>query len=209
MSFSLFPKSVKFFDLFMEQNKKLVKAVNTLHDLFAEFRDVEEKCKRINIIESEGNKICRDISKELSSTFVTPIDREDIYDINLAQEDILNLIKAISTRIGLYGFGQIKDPAQLSIHNLKLMVEEAGVMLRKLKDGQDASQNLDKVKAWKYECDMFLLVALGETYDCEQYNFTIIMDIIKWTHIYDRIEQAIERTETLADILEGIMLKNG
>ena len=85
MSFSLFPKSVKFFDLFLEQNRKTFKAATILNEIVQDFTDVEEKCKQINIIEAEGNGICRNIPT-LSITFITPIDREDIHEINIAQE---------------------------------------------------------------------------------------------------------------------------
>jgi len=72
MGFSLFPRSVKFYDLFKEQHRKLAKAAGILDDLFTSFEEVEEHCKRINILESEGNTISRRIAKELSLTFITP-----------------------------------------------------------------------------------------------------------------------------------------
>jgi uncharacterized protein Yka (UPF0111/DUF47 family) len=208
MSFSLFPKSVKFFDLFQEQNRKTFKAATILDEIMQHFQDVEEKCKQINIIEAEGNAISRNISHELSTTFITPIDREDIHEINLTQEAILNLVKAISTRIGLYDFPRVKYPAKKLCANLKLMVEEAGMMLRGLAGRKEVEAHLERIKAFKYECEMILLVALGETFDNEGLGNAPIMDVIKWTHIYDRIEQAIERAEALADVLEGISLKN-
>ena len=85
MGFSLFPRSAKFYDLFKEQHRKVAKAAGVLDDLFTSFEDVEERCKRITIIESEGNAISRRIAKELSLTFITPIDREDIHEINLTR----------------------------------------------------------------------------------------------------------------------------
>ena len=72
MGFSLFPRSAKFYDLFKEQHRKVAKAAGVLDDLFTSFEDVEERCKRITIIESEGNAISRRIAKELSLTFITP-----------------------------------------------------------------------------------------------------------------------------------------
>jgi len=208
MGFSFFPKEVQFFDLFTEQYCKLNEAVNALNSIFQEFVDVENKCKCINLVEETGNGISRSISKQLSTTFITPIDREDIHDINIAQEDLLNLIKAISTRIGLYDFTFIKFPAKKLVKNLSVMVEEVGRMLDRLRERKNVEENSHKVKSLKYECEMLLLVALGEVYDIKLTGFDSVMEIVKWTHIYDRIEQAVIQAERLADIIEGVVLKN-
>lgn len=208
MGFSFFPKEVQFFELFAEQYGKLTEAVNSLNSIFQEFVDVENKCKSINLIEETGNALSRSISKHLSTTFITPIDREDIHDINIAQEDLLNLIKAISTRIGLYDFTFIKFPAKKLVMNLSLMTEEVGRMLERLRERKNVEENSRKVKSLKYECEMLLLVALGEVYDIKLTGFDSVMEIVKWTHIYDRIEQAVIQAERLADIIEGVVLKN-
>lgn len=208
MGFSFFPKEIQFFELFAKQNEKLREAVLVLNGIFQEFSDVENKCKSINLIEEDGNGISRSIAQQLSQTFITPIDREDIHDINIAQEDLLNLIKAISTRIGLYDFQFIKFPAKKLVKNLTAMVEENGRMLDRLSERKPVEQGARTVKALKYECEMLLLVALGEVYDIKLTGFDSVMEIVKWTHIYDRIEQAVNRAEGLADIIEGVVLKN-
>jgi uncharacterized protein Yka (UPF0111/DUF47 family) len=207
MSLSFFPKTVKFYDLFMVQNRKLVKAVGILDAIFREFTDVEEKCKQINIIEYDGNKISRTIAIELSQTFITPIDREDIHEINIRQEATLNIIKAISNRVGVYDFTELKYPAKKVISNLKAMVEEAGAILECLSKRNSADACIARTKSLKYECEMLLLVGLGEIYDSHGLNLIGTLEILKWTHIYDRIEQAVEGVEVLCEVLEGILLK--
>jgi uncharacterized protein Yka (UPF0111/DUF47 family) len=210
MGFSLFPRSAKFYDLFKEQHRKLVKAAGILDELFTTFDDVEERCKRINIIESEGNAISRRIAKELSLTFITPIDREDIHEINLTQEDMLNLIKAIASRIGLFGFDRIRYPARRIISNLRVMIEELGVVLVHMSKNKHAEENFHKIENLKHECETLLMVGIGELYDGgeEKADYAVILDIIKWKHIFDRIEAAVNRAETLSDVLEGVVLKN-
>jgi uncharacterized protein len=210
MGFSLFPRSAKFYDLFKEQHRKLVKAAVILDELFTTFDDVEERCKRINIIESEGNAISRRIAKELSLTFITPIDREDIHQINLTQEDILNLIKAIASRIGLFGFDRIRYPARRIITNLRIMIEELGVVLGQMSKNKQAEESFHKVENLKHECETLLMVGIGELYDGgdEKADYAAILDIVKWKHIFDRIEAAVERAESLSDVLEGVVLKN-
>ncbi|WP_300162215.1 DUF47 family protein [Solidesulfovibrio sp.] len=210
MGFSLFPRSVKFYDLFGEQHRKLVKAAIILDELFTSFDDVEERCKRITIIESEGNAISRRIAKELSLTFITPIDREDIHEINLTQEDILNLIKAIASRVGLFGFDRIRYPARRIISNLRAMIEEVGMVLSRMRANKQAEEHFARIEALKHECETLLMVGIGELYDGgeEQGDYAAILDIVKWKHLFDRIEAAVERTEALSDVLEGVVLKN-
>ncbi len=211
MGFSLFPKEVKFYDLFKEQNRKLLKAVTILDELFHSLEDIEDRCTRINIIEAEANTISRRISTELSSTFITPLDREDIHQINITQEALINIIKATATRIGLFECGEVLYPSRRLVRSLKVMIEEAGEVLNMLSLGKQAKEQIEKIKAHKYECEMLLLVGLGELYDVKDQNpgdQGVMLHIIKWNHIYGRIEQAVERAERLSDVLEGVQLKH-
>ncbi len=102
MSFSLFPRSPKFFELFREQNRIIVNAATVLNKMAQEFENCENLCQVINMLEAEGDAINRTIRRELSTTFITPIDREDIHEINSSQETILNHIQAVSNRVGVY-----------------------------------------------------------------------------------------------------------
>ena len=102
----------------------------------------------------------------------------------------------------------LKFPSKRLVKNLSFMVEEVGRMLQRLRERKPVEENAKKVKSLKYECEMILLVALGEVYDLKPQGFETVMEIVKWTHIYDRIEQAVNQAERLADIIEGVVLKN-
>ena len=140
MSFNLFPKSPKFFDLFREQNRIIVEAVNLLHSMAQEFEKMDVRGQMINRLESEGDVINREISHQLSTTFITPIDREDIHQINVSQETILNHIQAISNRICVYGLTRVRFPAQRMVSNLKDMVLAIGTMVGMLDRKVDATE---------------------------------------------------------------------
>jgi uncharacterized protein len=208
MSFSLFPKSPKFFKLFREQNRIIVEAVTVLNTLVNDFKELDTCCQRVNRLESEGDVINRTIADSLATTFITPIDREDIHDLNVSQEAILNLIQAVSARIAVSGFERIRFPAKRKVSNLKAMVTEIGVMLVMLGRKEDISRNIKQVKQLKNECEMLLLTGLTELYDDSNPTPAAILDILKWTHVYDRIDKAILRTWGLAKIIQGIGLKN-
>lgn len=207
MSFSLFPKSPKFFELFCEQNRIIVNAATILHQIAEEFTNCEDQCQVINRLEAEGDVITRTITRELSTTFITPIDREDIHEINSSQEAVLNNIQAVSNRIGVYGLSHMRFPAKKMIGDIKGMVEGVGTMLGMLGKGQEVSSTVEKVKQLKKECEMLLLTGLGELYDNQPRQIDIV-DIIKWTQVYDRIDKVFNRAWQLAKSIEGIVLKN-
>jgi len=208
MSFSLFPKSPKFFQLFLEQNRIIVDAATVLHQIAEKFSDCEDQCQVINRLEAEGDVLNRTIARELSTTFITPIDREDIHEINSSQETILNHIQAVSNRIGVYGLARMRFPAKKMISNIKEMVTGIGSLLTMLSRGQEVTATVAQVKQLKKECEMLLMSGLGELYEAPSPGPEDVLDIIKWTHVYDRIDKAFNRAWQLAKAIEGIVLKN-
>lgn len=208
MALNFFPKVVKFFKLFGQQNDILVDTVQVLYELFDDYKNIPEKCSKIIKNEFSGNEISREIARELSLTFITPIDREDIHAINMAQENLLNSLRSISTRIGLYHFDQITPGTKDLVLKLKLMIESISLMLKQLSIRKEVEEHAEIVRAIKIEADMLLLLLLGETYERHIENTGNLLEIIKWSHIYDRIEESFSNAEVLANVIEGITLKN-
>jgi uncharacterized protein Yka (UPF0111/DUF47 family) len=208
MSFRLFPKAPKFFEFFREQNRIIVEAATVLNTIVLDYGDCDVRCQIINRLEAEGDALNRTISQLLSTTFITPIDREDIHLINSSQETILNHIQAISNRIGVYEFTRMRFPAQKMVSNVKDMVTAIGVLLGMLENKGEVAESVGRVKHQKKECEMLLLSGLGELYDRPNTSPAELMEIIKWTHVYDRIDKAFNRAWQLAKAIEGIVLKN-
>ncbi|MBN1547227.1 MAG: DUF47 family protein [Syntrophaceae bacterium] len=207
MAFSLFPKEIKFFELFSEQNRKISEAVVLLNEIFSDGTDFSEKCAEIDEIEKEGNFIYRAISRKLSLTFITSIDRGDIYNLNVAQEDVLNSVRAISSRIGLYELSEISDEARSLISNLRSLTEETGKMLNCMKMKEDGNEEIRTALQIKSESDQLIMTALEQLYTQKNPNPEQILAMMQWTQLYDRIEEAIGRLERLVHVIEGIMLK--
>jgi uncharacterized protein Yka (UPF0111/DUF47 family) len=208
MSFRLFPKAPKFFEFFREQNRIIIEAATVLNTIVLDYGDCDVRCQMINRLEADGDALNRTISQLLSTTFITPIDREDIHLINSSQETILNHIQAISNRIGVYEFTRMRFPAQRMVSNVKDMVIAIGVLLGMLENKGEVADCVGQVKHQKKECEMLLLSGLGELYDDPNLAPAEMMEIIKWTHVYDRIDKAFNRTWQLTKAIEGIVLKN-
>jgi uncharacterized protein Yka (UPF0111/DUF47 family) len=208
MSFRLFPKAPKFFEFFREQNRIIVEAATVLNTIVLDFGECDLRCQMINRLEADGDALNRTISQLLSTTFITPIDREDIHLINSSQETILNHIQAISNRIGVYEFTHMRFPARRMVSNVKDMVTSIGVLLGMLENKGEVADFVGQVKHQKKECEMLLLSGLGELYDNPNASLAEMMEIIKWTHVYDRIDKAFNRAWQLAKAIEGVVLKN-
>jgi len=207
MAFSLFPKEIKFFELFTEQNRKIVEAVALLQEIFFCVEDGSQKCAEIDEIEKEGNFIYRAINRKLSLTFITSIDRNDIRELNLAQEEVLNTMRSVSARMALFNFPAVPDSAQKLLTDIRSLTDETGKMLNCLKMKSEADDEIKAATKIKTEFDQLLLVALKETYLKKNPGQEDLLAIMQWTQIYDRMEEASGRLENLIHVIEGIMLK--
>jgi uncharacterized protein len=208
MQFNFFPKTIDFDSLFRSQSECLIEAAELLRQLLSEPANVVATCRRIYAIEVEANALSRRIATELASTFITALDREDIHALNSTQEDVMNLIRALTSRFGLYQLGEVRKAARELIDDFCQMVRCSHEMLRLLhakKTVEAVSRDMLRLKA---QTDALLLVALGEIYEGSIDSVSDVVQMVKWSQIYDRIEEAIVRVEQLAVVIEGISLKN-
>lgn len=208
MAFSLLPKNIHFFELLTRQSNILLESSQQLTKILHDFSCVDAACKTVTLIEADADNLCRDIARLLSQTFITPIDREDIYRLNLTQEDSINLIKAIASRMRLYGFDYIRFPARKMGENIEAMVKLTGEMIRNLEGKEDVAEQVRQIKSIKNECEMLFSTGLAELHDLECTETREVIEIMRWTQVYDRFEMAIERIDDLADAIEEVVLKN-
>src|SRR2546428_6201566 len=105
--FSLIPREVRFFDLFEQQSQYIIRAASLLHELVHTFSDARAKAHAIKEVEHQGDQITHEVVKRLNTTFITPIDREDIHDLATRLDDVLDYIEAAAERLVVY---RIKEP---------------------------------------------------------------------------------------------------
>ena len=207
MGFSLFPKTYKFFDMFVLQHNKIKEAIFILKTIFHDQTDISLKCKEITLLEDEGNRISSDITRLLSSTFITPIDREDIHEINVAQEALLNSVKSLANRLNMYNIVKVTKASIDLMENLELILREHELILQAMIHKKDANENLRHIKKLKEDSDTILMYGIHDIYNFNIQDDNIVLEVIKWTQIYDRIEKTIIRADNLANIMEGICIK--
>ncbi len=208
MSFSLFNRSFPFVDLIERQLKALQDAAALLDSIFRDFQDLAGKCTRIRALAAESEAAADEVNRQLALTYLKPDERKDIYELNLALQDAMLAVKNVSTRIGLYGFTQIRNGMQSLTGILLEMFAECAHLVGNLASIRPDAGNREKMRRLKEEAQMFLLVCLGETYESEPRTPPEVLGVVKWGQILDRLEESVLSAARLATIVEGIILKN-
>lgn len=209
MGFSLFPKTVKFDEMFIDLIGTTRTAALVLRDMCNQPGEFREQIIQIMDLENEGSNLSQDISRQLAATFITPIDREDIHDLNKAMLKVLTLVKQISLRMGEYSQLDVPKGARALTVHLFDMLDQAANMMGKLgKKQRNLETHLEAIEEAKREADLVLMEALTAMYSPRELGAPELLAIIRWSRIYDRLERAINRTETLAELLEGVFVKN-
>ncbi|MGV8121377.1 MAG: DUF47 domain-containing protein [Candidatus Xenobiia bacterium LiM19] len=206
---NLFPKNIKFFDLFREESALVEKTAELLEDLFLHYEKIEEKCSAINKLENECNILVRKINKELYQTFLTPLDREDIHSINRRLEDVVNLMKSISVRIGLFNLTSLTSPSIEIIGILRKILQEVKFLMDGLEKIQDLSENRRRIDEMKSQAETLLRLAYAELYEREHDTPRDVLFTLQWSQLYDLIQQTLDTSDRLVSVIEGITLKNG
>ncbi|MEW6368934.1 MAG: DUF47 family protein [Acidobacteriota bacterium] len=208
MAFNLLGTEFAFSNLFQAQYARLSEAVSLLRDAFEEKPGMAETLKRIQAIEAEARRESREITRQLSLTLIRPIERDDIHDLNQAFELAITAVKAVSTRVGLYRVQSMPGSAKEVAECVGEVVIEIGTMMRKLSTRHPIGTSAERVDQIVDEADAFLLVGLGEVYEMRLTGPETVLDIVKWGQIYDRLEEAVDRVEDVANVIEGMVLKN-
>lgn len=202
------PRQVVFFDYFERMAAKTLEGSKAMLDLFEDCTNVPEKARRIKAIEHEGDLITHQCIEELHKTFITPIDRDSIHRLITRMDDILDLIEAVSERFNLYDMHSPTEEIRQLARVLVFSVEQVGKAVRGLRNMKNAPQILVEcveINSLENEADTLLRVAVGKLFRTE----TDPLAVMKWKELYEGIEEATDRCEDVANLLEGIVVKNG
>jgi predicted phosphate transport protein (TIGR00153 family) len=202
--FSLIPKEVRFYDYFEQQSRHILKAAALLHDLVHNFSDARAKVHAIKEVEHEGDHLTHEIVKRLNTTFITPIDREDIHDLASRLDDVLDYIDAAAERLVVY---RIKEPTSACRAMADVIVKISEAMDRTIRclRNMDSSFHEHTVEVNRLEnsADNLLRDSLAALFD----EHSDPIEIIKWKEIYETMEIVTDRCEDVANVIEGIILK--
>jgi uncharacterized protein len=202
--FSLLPRDQTFFDLFIEGGQNAVRAAKLLDEMMHKWPESEALSREILLAEQEGDRITHDIVRRLNTTFVTPIDREDIYALATQMDDIVDFTEEAADFLGLY---KIEAPMEQATALTKVLVascEQLAMGLEKLPTFKDLDKYWIEIHRLENDGDRISRDAVASLFS----NGIDPMVVIRWKDMFAVLEEAIDATETAAQIIEGIVIKN-
>ena len=200
----LAPSGREYFALFEEAGANVLRAAELLDQMLANYPDSRELAKEILVCEHTGDRITHDLIHHLNHTFVTPIDREDIYRLAGALDNIVDYTEEVADYLGLY---RVEAPMAQAQQMAKILLRsclEVSRALPLLSGFQDISKHTIEINRLENQGDRLIREAIGALFD----HGIDPMVVIRWKDLYERLEDAIDATEDAANIMEGIVIKN-
>ncbi len=202
--FNLIPREVRFFDLFERQAELIIKAAGLLHELVHNFADARAKAHAIKEIEHQGDQTTHEVVRRLNTTFITPMDREDIHALASRLDDVLDYIEAAAERLVVY---RIKEPTSACRAMAEVIISIAHAMDRCIRCLRTTDpgfhEHAVEVNRLENTADALLRDTLAEMF--EQQPDPI--EILKWKEIIETMEIVTDRCEDVVNVIESIILK--
>lgn len=195
-----------FYEAFERHAGCIVQAAELLVQIFNDPARTEELARKINELESNGDKITHETIAKLHKTWITPVDRADIHSLITALDDVLDLTEAVAERLLLYGEKNVPPfvPQLASVmHQAVVAVDKAVRLLPQVKKPKEMLDLCVEINRLENEADVNYRRVLARLFSGE-YEALIAL---KWRDIVDNLESATDRCEDVANILEGIVLE--
>jgi predicted phosphate transport protein (TIGR00153 family) len=201
------PKETSFFDFFEQHAALTVEGTKEFLSLVTTGANIETKAKRVSDIEHETDVITHRCVEALHKTFITPIDRDNIHRLITRMDDVMDFVEAAAERIALYELTvmtpDVRDLADVLVRAAQ-QVELAIKGLRNLKDPQSILKQCIDINRLENESDQILRRAVAKLFKEEKDPIVVI----KWKEIYENLENAADRCEDVANIIEGVILEH-
>jgi len=208
MPINFMPKEVKFFDYLNLQAENLVKASSYFKSILKNGVMDEAAAKKIHDFEHEGDTLSHEITDMLNRTFITPIDREDIYALANQLDDVLDMINAMAGRMKLYKL----DPGNEYFSQFIDLIDQSSVALsnavKHMHDTKRTRRVLDhciEINRLENMGDQLREKAIGSLFETEKDPIMVI----KWKEMYEVAEGTLDKCEHVAKVIESILVKHG
>lgn len=200
----LTPQKREFFDLFTRASGNARDIARLLVELLEDWPESRDRLRDVRELETEGDRLTHEVINLLNRTFVTPFDRDDMYRLVTAIDDVCDHIDEAADNIDAYEVQEVPDKARQQaevIHRAASRLHDAVELLEGFKDSQ---RQLVAVRELEDEGDRLEREALAELFRSGVDPLTII----RWKDIHEQLEEAIDACENAADVLEAILVKN-
>jgi predicted phosphate transport protein (TIGR00153 family) len=198
------PKDRVFFGLFEESAANVLRAAELLDEMLRSFPETHGCARAILLCEQEGDRITYDIIQRLNATFVTPIDREDILELASGLDDIVDLTEEVADYLGLYRIEAPMEQAQRLAHILMEACRKINEAIPRMRGFQDVSHYTNEIHRLETDGDRVTREAVASLFD----TGIDPMVVIRWKDIFERLEEAVDATEHIANVIANIVVKN-
>jgi uncharacterized protein len=203
---SLVPQKREFFDLYNRAAENAVAIAQKVIDLLDRFpEDSDRMAREVKELEHEGDRLTHEIVDLVNRTFVTPFDRDDMYRLAGALDDICDHVDEAAGKIVGYGVRDIRDPAKEQARIVKDSAAKLAQAVARLEGFKDSRRQLIELRELEDDGDEVARRAISEL-------FTSIggdpLAVIRWKDIHEQLEEAADACENAADVLEAILVKN-
>lgn len=205
--FSLSPKDDKFYDLFIENAHIIYETSILLRAYVNDLNDSEVKLKEIKDMEHKSDQQQRTILNELNKTFITPFDREDIYMIANVMDDIVDYMEASASRFVMFNVNDATEHSKMLCELIEKSSKQVIELMEQFKISKKSnklSECVIAINKIEEEGDMIFRKVVRKLFVEE----IPILDVIKWREIYQYLEKTLDACESVANIIEGVAMKN-
>jgi predicted phosphate transport protein (TIGR00153 family) len=202
---SLVPQRREFFDLYNRAAANAVAIAQALIELLEGFPGgADGKAREIKELEHEGDRLTHDVIHLLNRTFVTPFDRDDMYRLAGAIDDVCDHVDEAAGNVATYGVEGVPEKAVEQARVIHQAARNLDAAVQRLEGFKDSQAQLIELRRLEDEGDRLVRDAVADLFNTVQDPIVII----RWKDIHERLEEACDALENAADVLEAILVKN-
>ena len=206
MAFSLLPKEDQYFALFSQMTEKIKEAAALLVEMLnGPDSEFDPLSKKIKSVEHECDEIAHSVTIKLNKSFITPFDREDIYTLSMALDDVCDYIDAAARSVVMYNIHEIDEHSRQLATIIRKLADEVHGAVGFLKDSRGMEQHLINIQRLENDADEVYFRANAELFKSNADPVRIIV----WKELYEILENATDKCEYVGNIIESIVLKHG
>ena len=205
MAFSFLPKEDEYFTLFSTMAARIREAARLLVEMTSgDQADFVARFKKIKDIEHECDNITHTLTTKLNKSFITPFDREDIYTLSVALDDVCDYIDAAARAIVMYDIREIAPPIKQTAELIEKLSVEIEICCGMLNNGKGLGPHLQEIQRLENEADDVYFKAIGDLF----HNDGDPIRVIKLKEVFEILEYATDRCESVGNIIESVILKH-
>ena len=204
MRLAFVPKTTEFYDLFTRAGENLLATARLAEQRFREFPQTSVQHEQVKELENQGDDLTREIIDLLNTQYITPFDREDIYELAKEIDDVVDYIEHASELLDLY---QVDSRMEQSVEQCRVLVEAAEHLskaLAELRQLRRVERHIVQVKRLEDEGDRIERTAIAALFS----EGVDPLTVIRWKDIFEALEDAVDACETAADLVGNIVVKN-